>query len=77
MKGYKLWDPETKKIVLSKYVTFDEIPADTKPTKDSGVASISTGCDTSLVFNISPYWEMVDFNNVVSSNVTYLLNTIF
>ena len=24
MKGYKLWDPENKKIVLSKYVTFDE-----------------------------------------------------
>ena len=24
MKGYKLWDPENKKIVLRKYVTFDE-----------------------------------------------------
>ena len=24
MKGYKLWDPENKKIVLSRYVTFDE-----------------------------------------------------
>ena len=24
MKGYKLWDPENKKIVLSKHVTFDE-----------------------------------------------------
>ena len=24
MKEYKLWDPENKKIVLSKYVTFDE-----------------------------------------------------
>ena len=25
MKGYKLWDPENKKLVLSKHVTFDEI----------------------------------------------------
>jgi len=25
MKGYKLWDAENKKIVLSKHVTFDEI----------------------------------------------------
>jgi len=24
MKGYKLWDPENKKIVLSKHVTIDE-----------------------------------------------------
>ena len=24
MKGCKLWDPENKKIVLSKHVTFDE-----------------------------------------------------
>ena len=24
MKGYKLWDPENKKIVLSRHVTFDE-----------------------------------------------------
>ena len=24
MKDYKLWDPENKKIVLSKHVTFDE-----------------------------------------------------
>ena len=24
MKGYKLWDPKNKKIVLSKHVTFDE-----------------------------------------------------
>ena len=24
MKGYKLWNPENKKIVLSKHVTFDE-----------------------------------------------------
>ena len=24
MKGYKLWDLENKKIVLSKYVTFNE-----------------------------------------------------
>ena len=24
MKGYKLWDPENKKNVLSKHVTFDE-----------------------------------------------------
>ena len=24
MKGYKLWDPENKKIVLSQHVTFDE-----------------------------------------------------
>jgi len=24
MKGYKLWDPENKKIVLSKHVAFDE-----------------------------------------------------
>ena len=24
IKGYKLWDPENKKIVLSKHVTFDE-----------------------------------------------------
>ena len=24
MKGYKLWDPENKKIMLSKHVTFDE-----------------------------------------------------
>ena len=24
MKGYKLWDPENKNIVLSKHVTFDE-----------------------------------------------------
>ena len=24
MKGYKLWDPENKKIVLSKHVMFDE-----------------------------------------------------
>ena len=24
MKGYKLWDPKNKKIMLSKYVTFDE-----------------------------------------------------
>jgi len=24
MKCYKLWDPENKNIVLSKYVTFDE-----------------------------------------------------
>ena len=24
MKDYKLWDPENKKIVLSKYVTYDE-----------------------------------------------------
>jgi len=24
MKGYKIWDPENKKIVLSKHVTFDE-----------------------------------------------------
>ena len=24
VKGYKLWDPENQKIVLSKYVTFDE-----------------------------------------------------
>ena len=24
MKGYKLWDPENKKIVLTKHVTFDE-----------------------------------------------------
>jgi len=24
MKGYKLWDPENKKIVLNKHVTFDE-----------------------------------------------------
>ena len=23
MKGYKLWDPKNKKIVLSKHVTFD------------------------------------------------------
>jgi len=23
MKGYKLWDPENKKTVLSRYVTFD------------------------------------------------------
>ena len=23
IKGYKLWDPENKKIVLSKHVTFD------------------------------------------------------
>ena len=25
MKSYKLWDPENKKIVLSKHVTFDEM----------------------------------------------------
>ena len=25
MKGYNLWDPENKKIVLSKHVTFNEI----------------------------------------------------
>ena len=25
MKVYRLWDPENKKIVLSQYVTFDEI----------------------------------------------------
>ena len=24
MNGYKLWEPENKKIVLSKHVTFDE-----------------------------------------------------
>ena len=24
MKGYRLWDPENKKIVLSHHVTFDE-----------------------------------------------------
>ena len=24
MKGYKLWDPENKQIVLSRHVTFDE-----------------------------------------------------
>ena len=24
LKGYKLWDPENKRIVLSKHVTFDE-----------------------------------------------------
>jgi len=24
IKGYKLWDPENKKIVLSKHVTFNE-----------------------------------------------------
>ena len=24
MKGYRLWDPENKKIVLSSHVTFDE-----------------------------------------------------
>ena len=24
MKGYKLWDPKNKKIVLSKYVTFNK-----------------------------------------------------
>ena len=24
MKGYRLWNPENKKIVLSKHVTFDE-----------------------------------------------------
>ena len=24
MKGYRLWDPEKKKIVLSQHVTFDE-----------------------------------------------------
>jgi len=24
MKGYKLWDPKNKKIVLSQHVTFDE-----------------------------------------------------
>jgi len=24
MKGYRLWDPENKKIVLSQHVTFDE-----------------------------------------------------
>ena len=24
MKGYKLWEPENKKIMLSKHVTFDE-----------------------------------------------------
>ena len=24
MKGYKLWDPENKKIVLIQHVTFDE-----------------------------------------------------
>ena len=24
MKSYKLWDPENKKIVLSRHVTFDE-----------------------------------------------------
>ena len=24
MKGYRLWDPESKKIVLSQHVTFDE-----------------------------------------------------
>ena len=25
MKGYRLWDPENKKIVLSQHVTFDNI----------------------------------------------------
>jgi len=24
MKGYKLWDPKNKRIMLSKHVTFDE-----------------------------------------------------
>ena len=24
MKGYRLWDPENKKIVLSQHVSFDE-----------------------------------------------------
>jgi len=24
LKGYKLWDSENKKIVLSRYITFDE-----------------------------------------------------
>ena len=24
MKGYQIWDPENKRIVLSKHVTFDE-----------------------------------------------------
>jgi len=24
LKGYKLWDPKNKKIMLSKHVTFDE-----------------------------------------------------
>ena len=27
MKGYRLWDPENKKIVLSRHVTFDETSA--------------------------------------------------
>ena len=41
MKGYKLWDPENKKIMLSKHVTFDETSL-LKSTISQQVESLKT-----------------------------------
>jgi len=61
----------------SSGITSNEVFIDPEPIRDGGVASISARCDTALVFVLSTYWEMVDFNTEVSSNVTCWLNTIF
>ena len=41
MKGYRLWDPENKKIVMSQHVTFDETST-TKSTVSQQVERTKT-----------------------------------
>ena len=36
MKGYMLWDPENKKIVLSEHITFDETSLLKSPVSAGG-----------------------------------------
>ena len=73
MKGYKLWDPKDKKIVVSGDVTFDEASM-MKPTNSQQIESGQTNevsqwvksdatprtLDSSVSFEFSLRWRMMN-----------------